>query len=134
MYDLIFWLYVGNSVLLITHEMDSAYWKEWNLFWPLVRPKAQPLSERSGLTFFLLIHLPVLAAVLYGLVEVFRGTTTGLVFSLCLAGAGLFAFFIHRYFIKKGNDEFTWPVSRLILRAILLISTLQLAATLVFWS
>jgi hypothetical protein len=32
MADLLFWLYLVNSVLLINHEIDSAYWKEWDLF------------------------------------------------------------------------------------------------------
>jgi len=27
-----FWLYMVNAVLLILHEIDSAYWKEWELF------------------------------------------------------------------------------------------------------
>ncbi len=134
MYDILFWLYLINSALLITHEIDSAYWKEWNLFRAMVRPTAHPLTDRAGLTGFLLIHLPVLFLVLYGLVEIFRGTTTGLVFSLVLAGLGIFAFAIHRYLIRKGNKEFTWPVSRFLLRATLAVSIVQLMATLVFWS
>jgi hypothetical protein len=32
MSDLIFWLYLTNAVLLINHEIDSAYWKEWEIF------------------------------------------------------------------------------------------------------
>ena len=32
MFELLFWLYLVNAVLLITHEIDSAYWKEWELF------------------------------------------------------------------------------------------------------
>ena len=28
MADLLLWLYLANSVLLINHEIDSAYWKE----------------------------------------------------------------------------------------------------------
>lgn len=30
--DLLLWLYLTNAVLLINHEIDSAYWKEWDLF------------------------------------------------------------------------------------------------------
>jgi len=32
MADFLFWLYLSNSILLINHEIDSAYWKEWELF------------------------------------------------------------------------------------------------------
>lgn len=26
------WLYLANATVLITHEIDSAYWHEWELF------------------------------------------------------------------------------------------------------
>ena len=29
MVSLIVWAYLLNSTLIIVHEMDSAYWKEW---------------------------------------------------------------------------------------------------------
>ena len=29
MEDTLFWLYLVNAVILIVHEIDSAYWKEW---------------------------------------------------------------------------------------------------------
>jgi hypothetical protein len=34
MSEALFWLYLTNAVLLINHEIDSAYWKEWELFHP----------------------------------------------------------------------------------------------------
>lgn len=30
--SLLFWIYLVNAVLLINHEIDSAYWQEWKLF------------------------------------------------------------------------------------------------------
>ena len=36
MEQLLLWLYLADAVLLITHEIDSAYWKEWNLFYGLL--------------------------------------------------------------------------------------------------
>jgi hypothetical protein len=32
MFDLLTWIYLVNATLLIVHEIDSAYWKEWELF------------------------------------------------------------------------------------------------------
>ena len=29
---LLLWLYLLNAAVLITHEIDSAYWHEWDLF------------------------------------------------------------------------------------------------------
>ena len=118
MADFLFWLYLSNSVLLINHEIDSAYWKEWELF-----------KLPGGITGFLLIHFPLLLFVLYGLVLVSRPSLGGLIFSLILCFGGIFAFAIHAYFLKKGRNEFNRPISRFILVAIFIVSIVQLVVT-----
>jgi hypothetical protein len=119
MVDFLFWLYLSNSVLLINHEIDSAYWKEWELF-----------KLPGGITGFLLIHFPLLFFVLHGLVLVSRHSLSGLIFSLILCFGGIFAFSIHTYFLKKGRNEFDKPISKFILAAILIVSIIQLTVTL----
>ena len=47
--DRLLWLYLTNAVLLINHEIDSAYWKEWELF-----------RLPGGIAGFLLLHSPLL--------------------------------------------------------------------------
>jgi hypothetical protein len=118
MINALFWLYLINSVLLINHEIDSAYWNEWRLF-----------RLRGGITVFLIIHFPLLFIILYGLVEVYKQSFTGLVLSVILSAGGIFAFSIHSYFIRKGNPEFSLPLSRLILIATLMVSLAQMAVT-----
>ena len=115
----LFWIYLINAVLLINHEIDSAYWKEWELF-----------RLPGGITGFLLIHFPLLFLLLYGLVLIYQGTLAGLIVSLVLSLGGLFAFSIHTYFINRGRDEFTTPISRIILIATLIVSLIQLVMTL----
>jgi hypothetical protein len=73
MWDIVFWVYLTNAVLLILHEIDSAYWKEWELF-----------RLPGGITAFLLVHIPILLLVLYGLVLVSQRTFAGLGLSLIL--------------------------------------------------
>ncbi len=118
MADILFWLYLVNSVLLINHEIDSAYWKEWDLF-----------GLPGGITGFLIVHFPLLFLVLYGLVLVFRHSFAGLIFSLFLCSAGIFAFAIHMFFIKKGRNEFDIPISLFILVATGVVSLVQAAIT-----
>jgi hypothetical protein len=118
MSKLLFWLYLVNAVLLINHEIDSAYWKEWELF-----------RLPGGIAGFLWIHFPLLFVILFGLVQVYRGTLAGLVFSMLLSLGGLFAFTIHSYFIRRGRDEFKTPLSLGILAATLLVSLAQGAVT-----
>ena len=119
MNDLLFWSYLTNAVLLISHEIDSAYWKEWILF-----------RLRGGITRFLLLHIPLLFFVLYGLVLIVKQSYFGYTFSLILCLGGIFAFTIHAYFLRKGREEFNTPVSKLILILILLVSIFQLVITL----
>ena len=119
MADLLLWPDLANSVLLINHEIDSAYWKEWELF-----------KLPGGITGFLLLHFPLLFVILWGLILVSRHSSWGLVFSLLLCLGGLFAFAIHTYFLRKGRAEFSKPISKFILVAILAVSIVQLVATL----
>jgi hypothetical protein len=112
---LLFWLYLINVVWLVLHEMDSAYWKEWDLF-----------HLPGGVGGFLALHFPLYVLALYGLVEVSRGSATGLILSLLVGAGGVGAFGIHTYFLRAGHPEFSTPVSKLILWAWLVMSLVQL--------
>lgn len=119
MADALFWIYLINATLLILHEMDSAYWHEWEL-----------LRLPGGVGGFLLLHIPLLVPALYGLALVWRGAPAGLALSLALSLAGMFAFALHMVFIRRGREEFKTPVSLGILAATLLASLVQAALTL----
>jgi hypothetical protein len=114
MSNLLFWLYVIELTLLILHEMDSTYWKEWDLFH---LPGGQP--------GFLLMHLPLWPLAIYGAVQVWNGTSAGTVYALVVAVAGLAGFGLHIYFLRIGHPEFDAPVSKGILWAMLVLSLLQ---------
>ena len=118
MFDLLLWLYLAKAVLLINHEIDSAYWKEWDLF-----------KIPGEITGFLLLHFPLLFIVLYGLVLVVNHSFWGLIVSLFLCFGGIFAFIIHMYFLRRGRKEFDKPLSKLILILTLLISITQMTVT-----
>ncbi len=116
--DLLLRLYFLNAILLIVHEIDSAYWKEWELF-----------RLPGGLPAFLLLHFPILFFILYGLVLLSKNDPNSLIFSLVLSLGGIVAFGIHMYFISKGRSEFRKTMSLAILIATLLVSVIQLFAT-----
>jgi len=52
-----------------------------------------------------------------------------MVVSILLCAGGIFAFSIHTYFIKKGKEEFTLPISKILLYLILVLSIAQLVIT-----
>ncbi len=118
MADLLFWFYLSNSVLLINHEIESAYWKEWELF-----------KLPGGITGFLLIHFPLILFILYGLVLVSKHSLAGLIFSFILCLGGIFAFVIHMYFLKKNQNKFNKPISKFILVSAFIVSLAQFAIT-----
>ena len=115
MFEILFWLYFINATLLIVHEIDSAYWKEWELF-----------KLPGGLNSFLIFHIPIVMIVLYGLILVNRQSIAGLIVSFVLSLSGVFAFCIHRYFIRKGHQEFTAMISQVILNSTFIVSLVQL--------
>ena len=115
----LFWLYLMNAILLIIHEIDSAFWKEWELF-----------KLPGGIGGFLIMHFPLLFLILYGLVLVSEKSFLGLIVSLVLSAGGIFTFCIHTAFIRRGRHEFNTPISRFILNLMLGVSTIQAALTL----
>ena len=121
MADVVFWLYSVNATLLIVHEIDSAYRQEWKLF-----------RLPGGISLFLILHLPLVLLILYGLAQVQQESLAGQVLSLVLSLAGIFAFSIHTYFNYKGHPEFKTPISILILMATLGVSVAQLVTT-ILW-
>ena len=120
---MLFYLYLTNLILLIVHEIDSAYWKEWDLF-----------KLKGGKDVFLLLHFPLLFVMILGLVWIREGKLWGLILSLLLAASGIFAWFIHSYFLRKGNPEFDVPLSKAILWLFFAVSMFQGIFTLkLFW-
>ena len=111
-------LYLINAALLSTHEVDSAYWKEWDLF-----------HLPGGLPGFLLLHIPLFLLVLWGFDEIVCGRRRGLWFSLILAGSGIFALTVHGLLLLRGGTEFRTPASILLLISVGAVSLAQFVAT-----
>ena len=107
-------LYLLNLALLITHEIDSAFWKEWNLF-----------GLPGGIQEFLVVNFLLMLVALVGFRNMISGKRSGYYFALILAGSGIFAFGIHSYFVLQGHQEFTLLVSVVLLITIFFLSLIQ---------
>lgn len=118
--DLLFWVYLINATILITHEIDSAYWQEWKLLNP---------EDENGINGFLILHLPMIIAILLGLVFIYDNKCGGLIFSFILATGGLFAFFFHFYHLRKGKPEFNTTLSKGLIISTFVISIFQIVLT-----
>ncbi len=117
-FETLFCVYFVNAVLLIDHEIDSAYWQEWNLF-PALKP--------YGVNGFLIVHIPLLIAILAGLVLVYVQSFWGLLMSMALSGGGIFAFAFHSFYLRQGRPEFNALGSKILLAATLAVSIAQAA-------
>ena len=84
-------VYLINLGVLATHEIDSAYWHEWNLF-----------HIPGEIDLFLVLNLVLLLFFLYGFEKVVKWERGAVLFSYLLALSGIFAFVIHSYFILNG--------------------------------
>ncbi len=104
-------LYVWTATLLVAHQIDSAYWQEWNLF-----------GMPGGIQPFVLINVALILPFLYGLVRLVKTPRVGARFALVLAAVGVGAFAIHTWFFVLGRPEFRVPVSIAVLTAALATS------------
>jgi hypothetical protein len=107
-------LYLLNFALLVTHQIDSAYWREWEMF-----------RMPGGLQLNLVLNFLLALLALGGFVLVLGGTSIGHWAALVLAAAGLAAFTIHAVFLLKGSQAFRTPVSLAVLTGALIVSLVQ---------
>ena len=107
-------LYLLNFALLFSHEIDSAFWREWELF-----------GIPGGIQGFVIVNFLLLLVTLFGFKQLLQGARSGYMFSLLLAASGVFAFSIHSYFIMTGHPEFTLPLSLAVLALALIVSLAQ---------
>lgn len=105
--------YLTNASLLIAHEIDSAYWQEWKLFGG---------GESGG---FVLLHIPLVLAIVWGYGALQAGRRAGLWISALLVLGGLAAGLIHGTFLFLGRPEFRTPVSLGVIAAAVLVSLVQ---------
>ncbi|HMB24516.1 MAG TPA: DUF6713 family protein [Anaerolineales bacterium] len=111
-------VFTTNLALLILHEMDAIYWKEWRIL-------LQTNNDHKGRNIFLLAHIPLLMILLFALV--YSDTTFGRVVSL---STGLFLivhYFLHRQALQQGL--FSEKISFGIISAMLLGSIIQVILT-----
>jgi hypothetical protein len=108
------WLYSANATVLIAHQIDAAYWHEWELF-----------GMPGGIQLFVILNLPIVFLVLYGQRVLALESKSSIVISCLLVASGLFAVGIHSFFLMQGDDAFRLPVSLGLLIGTLFLSPAQ---------
>nr|WP_295781702.1 DUF6713 family protein [Rhodoferax sp.] len=110
-------LFLANATVLITHQIDAAFWHEWELF--LI-----PGGNQGNL----LLNIPIIALVLYAHSRVVANLHAGMFFYKLLAALGFLTCAIHSGFLLVGNERFVQPVSIALLIGTFVLSAWQLLA------
>jgi hypothetical protein len=103
-----------NLTLLITHQIDAAYWHEWEMF-------ALP----GGIQFFNILNIAISLLVLSCFATVIQRKRAGFTASLVIAGISALIFPIHAGFALTGYTQFHLPVSIFIIGSSFFMSIAQ---------
>lgn len=100
--------YISNAILLILHEMESAYEKEWEI-----------LKIPGKITGFILAHIPILFILFYGLLEIDKQTLVGGWVGVITGFGGTIPFLVHKILVRR-KEKFNLPISNILIYSNLL--------------
>lgn len=95
--------YILNVTLLVLHEIESAYEKEWEI-----------LKLPGGITVFIILHIPILFFLFYGLYCIIQYPQTRFIIAILIGTAGLIPFLVHKIIVSR-KDHFNKPISNIII-------------------
>ena len=116
------WVYLVNASLVLCHEVDSAIWREWELF-----------HLPGGAVGFVAVHLVVVPLILVGLVQLGDGGPGRRWICLLVGLGGLVGASAHGTFLVLGDARFATGFSIALIAAFGLTSAALLAMTLWCW-
>jgi hypothetical protein len=87
-----YWL---AAALLGAHEVDSGFWREWELF-----------ELPGGPDLFVALHVGIFLLILWGYAQLLARRRVGVVMSLVLGGSGVFALGVHGWFLVHDDQRF----------------------------
>lgn len=92
--------YFSTMLLLVLHQIDAAYWREWEMFY-----------LPGGVQGFLAFNFLAIPILLVGYRHVLLCTDRAVFYSNVCAGLGTLMFLIHCGFALFGSQQFHVPLS-----------------------
>lgn len=83
-------IFIINATLLLLHEIESAYVREWEI-----------LKIPGKITVFLLLHIPILLFLFWGLIEIEKQTSLSQYIALIAGIGGMMPFMVHKIMAKR---------------------------------
>ncbi len=115
--------YLITMCLLIFHQIDAAYWKEWEMFY-----------LPGGIQGYLLFNIAIIPMVLLGYRRVIVNDSNARKYSYFCAGLGITTFTIHMVYMVLDYEQFTLPLSIFIITSCLISSVYQIKQTMKYGS
>lgn len=95
--------YILNGMLLLLHEIESAYEKEWEI-----------LKLPGKITGFIILHIPIILVIFYGLLEIDKQTKVGLIIGIITGIGGLIPFVVHKIAVRT-KENFDKLISNILI-------------------
>ncbi len=95
--------FILNATLLLLHEIESSYEREWEI-----------LKLPRKISGFLILHIPIILILFYGVVEIEKQTQIGLVLGVISGIGGIIPFLVHRVIIRR-KDRFNLLISSVLM-------------------
>jgi hypothetical protein len=110
--------YLMTMSLLVLHQIDAAYWKEWEMFY-----------LPGGIQVFLLFNILIIPVIFIGYKNIIIKSSTATTYSYLCGGLGIITFLIHLGFSLFGATQFHLPLSVAIIILCLIFGIWQIALT-----
>lgn len=113
-------LFIVNASLLLLHEIESAYEKEWEI-----------LKLPGRVTGFLILHIPIILLMFYGVIEIERLSIVGKIIGIIFGVGGIVPLFVHKVLVYR-KEKFNLVISNIIIysNAVIGVCTLIYAMSL----
>ena len=89
--------YILNATLLLLHEIESAYEREWEI-----------LKLPGRITTFVLLHIPIILLLFYGALEIDKLSVIGLSIGAAMGISGVIPFLVHKVLVKRADHFNLW--------------------------
>ena len=111
-------LFAVQIALLATHQVDAAFWHEWDVF-----------GVPGGIPFFLAFHFGAMLVLLASFAAVASGHRQQRAFTLGAAATGGLTAALHAIFLARDRIAFWTLPSLAVLGAIVVVAVAQVATT-----
>jgi len=100
---MLIFFYVLTVSLLLLHEIESSYEKEWEI-----------LNLPGKITGFLLLHIPIIFIFFFGFYCIVQYPNMKFIISLIIGISGFIPFFVHKVIVNK-KECFNKHISKIII-------------------